>query len=100
MRTTIACMPRNNRTSTPRVRLTDPPPDIVKLSRLAAFSPPAAIAKSLIHSLRSSGTLSQNGRIMLNLTTPYWELGWAALVGYFVDKGSEGTEALYLSGTN
>ena len=43
---------------------------------------------------------SQNGRIMLNLTAPYWELGWAALVGYFVDKGSEGTEALYLSGTN
>ena len=67
---------------------------------MAAFSPPAAIAKSLIRSLRSSGTLSQSGRIMLNLTAPYWELGWAALVGYFVDKGSEGPEALYLSGTN
>ena len=28
LRTTIACMPRNNRTSTPRVRLTDPLPGL------------------------------------------------------------------------
>ena len=42
----------------------------VKLSSLAAFSPPAAAAKSLIPSLSSSGILSQNGRILLNLTVP------------------------------
>ena len=42
----------------------------IKLSSLAAFSPPAAAAKSLIPSLRFSGTLPQNGLILLNLTVP------------------------------
>ena len=42
----------------------------VKLSSLAAFSPPAAAARSLIPSLKFSGTLPQNGRILLNLTVP------------------------------
>ena len=40
----------------------------VKLSSLAALSPPAAVAMSLIPSLRFSGTLPQNGRILRNLT--------------------------------
>ena len=42
----------------------------VKLSSLAAFSPPAATAKSFILSLLSSRILPQNGRILLNLTVP------------------------------
>ena len=42
----------------------------VKLSSLAALSPPAAAAISLIPSLRFSATLPQNERILLNLTVP------------------------------
>ena len=42
----------------------------VKLSSLAAFSPPASTAKSLILSLLSSRILPQNGHILLNLTVP------------------------------
>ena len=41
-----------------------------QVSSLAAFSPPAAAARSLIPSLKFSGTLPQNGRILLNLTVP------------------------------
>ena len=48
----------------------DPFPGTVKLSSLAAFSPPAATAKSFILSLLSSRILSQNGQILLNLTVP------------------------------
>ena len=46
------------------------PVGTVKLSSLAAFSPPAATAKSLILSLLSSRILPRNGQILLNLTVP------------------------------